>query len=143
MVTVTDSEQLSLLRQTLSKGNYWALEAPVLTAFITHPDWSMRVGGRDLAFFELGMAAMAYQLQAVSEGLYVHPIVGFDAQKAKSVLGIDDDVVLEVMMVVGHPGDSAKLNEKHLQSETSDRQRKPIDQVAASSRWDERLVPTS
>lgn len=141
MVTVTDEQQLALLRETLSKGNYWAKQAPVLTAFVTHPDWSMRVGGRDLAFFELGMAAMAYQLQAVSEGLYVHPIVGFDAPKAKEVLGIGDDIVLEVLMVVGYPGDSSYLNEKHRQIEDSDRTRKALEQVSSFSQWDERLDP--
>ena len=141
MVTVTDEHQLALLKETLSKGNYWAKQAPVLTAFVTHPDWSMRVGGRDLAFFELGMAAMAYQLQAVSEGLHVHPIVGFDAPKAKAVLGIDDDVVLEIMMVVGYPGDSSLLNEKHRQIEESDRMRKDLAEVSSFSRWDKRLDP--
>lgn len=141
MVTVTDKKQLEALKETLSKGNYWALEAPVLTAFVTHPDWSMRIGGRDLAFFELGMAAMAYQLQAVEEGLYVHPIVGFNADKAKEVLGIDGDYVLEIMMVVGHPGDIETLNEKHRESELSSRIRKPIGKVAEYDRWSGNLVP--
>lgn len=141
MVTVTDEEQLASLKETLSKGNYWALEAPAIVAFVTHPDWSMRLGGRDLAFFELGMAAMAYQLQAVEEGLYVHPIVGFDMNKAKQVLQIDDGYVLEIMMVVGHPGDIGKLNEKHTESELSSRIRKPIESIATMNRWDEQLVP--
>ena len=101
----------------------------------------MRLGGRDLAFFELGMAAMAYQLQAIEEGLYVHPIVGFDMNKAKQVLQIDDSYVLEIMMVVGHPGDIGKLNEKHTESELSSRIRKPIESIATMNRWDEQLVP--
>lgn len=141
LVTVKDQEQLTSLKETLSKGNYWAQDAPAITAFVTHPDWSMRIGGRDLAFFELGMAAMAYQIQAVEEGLYVHPIVGFDATKAKQVLGIDDEYVLEILMVIGHPGDVKTLNEKHLASELSQRIRKPLESVAAYDRWDGKLVP--
>ena len=141
MVTVTDKKQLEALRETLSKGNYWAQEAPVLTAFVTHPEWSMRIGGRDLAFFELGMAAMAYQLQAVEEGLYVHPIVGFNADKAKDVLGINSDYVLEVIMVVGHPGNIETLNDKHRESELSSRIRKPLHEVAEYDRWSGKLVP--
>jgi nitroreductase len=101
----------------------------------------MRIGGRDLAFFELGMAAMAYQLQAVEEGLYVHPIVGFNADKAKEVLGIDAEYVLEIMMVVGHPGDIGSLNDKHRESELSSRIRKPIDKIAEYDQWSGNLVP--
>lgn len=141
LVTVTEAEQLAALKETLSKGNYWAQDAPAITAFVTHPDWSMRIGGRDLAFFELGMAAMAYQIQAVAEGLYVHPIVGFDANKAKEVLGIDDEFVLEILMVTGHPGDVNTLNEKHLASERSARIRKPLESVATYDRWNDSLFP--
>jgi nitroreductase len=141
MVTVTEKQQLDALKQTLSKGNYWALEAPAIVAFVTSAEWSMSVGGRDLAFFELGMAAMAYQLQAVEEGLHVHPIVGFNADQAKQVLGIDERFVLEILMVVGYPGDIGKLNEKHHQVELSERNRKPLDQISSWDKWDGKLVP--
>ena len=101
----------------------------------------MSIGGRDLAYFELGMAAMAYQLQAVSEGLYVHPIVGFDAQKAKEVLSIPDEAVLEILMIVGYPGDKNILSEKHLQMEEMERERKPLDQILSWDRWSDLLLP--
>ncbi|PKL13831.1 MAG: nitroreductase [Spirochaetae bacterium HGW-Spirochaetae-8] len=141
IVTVVDQIKLEALKETLSAGNYWAKKAPAIAAFVTNPEWSMRLAGRDYAYFELGMAAMAYQLQAVEEGLRVHPIAGFDSVEAKKVLGIPELCTLEVLMVVGYPGDPAGLGEKHRELEKSVRSRKPLDQVAAFDSWNEGLLP--
>jgi len=142
MVTVTDPERLAALRATLSSGNYWALKAPAVTAFVTSADWGLRMpDGRELAWFELGMAAMAYQLQAVHEGLVAHPIVGFDAKAAAAALALPPEATLVILVVVGKPGDAAGLSEKHLESENGPRIRKPLDEVAAFDAWNDRLLP--
>ncbi|MEA5033121.1 MAG: nitroreductase family protein [Sphaerochaeta sp.] len=141
IVTVVDTQRLAALKETLSAGNYWAKQAPAIAAFVTNPKWSMSLGDRDFAFFELGMAAMAYQIQAVAENLIVHPIAGFNAQEAKKVLGIADDAVLEVLMVIGKRGDGDGLNEKHLEIERSARNRKPLDQIMSFDFWHTSLVP--
>lgn len=141
IVTVVDPKQLDRLKETLSGGNYWAKKAPAIAAFVTDARWSMRLANRDYAFFELGMAAMAYQVQAVSEGLVVHPMAGFNVDEAKNVLGIAEDMTLEILMAVGKPGDIEELNEKHRESEQGPRQRKPLDQIMSFDVWHERLVP--
>jgi len=142
IVTVVDAARLAALKETLSAGNYWARQAPAIAAFVTSAQWSMRLPGRDYAYFELGMAAMAYQLQGVEEGLYVHPIIGFDATVAKQVLEIPDTSVLEVLIVVGYRGDPASLSEKHQELEKSTRSRKPLDEIATFDYWKAILVPT-
>jgi nitroreductase len=142
ILTVTDPERLEALKQSLSAGNYWAKKAPAISAFVTSPDWDARMsGGRDYAFFDLGMAAMNYQLQAVEEGLYVHPIAGFDPAVAKEALGLPEAAVLMTLVILGFPGDSSHLNEKHLASESSERTRKPLPDVAGFDFWAERLTP--
>lgn len=142
IITVTDPERLEALKATLAGGNYWAKTSPAIAAFVTSPEWDLRLdSGRDYALFALGMAAMAYQLQAVEEGLYVHPIAGFNAAAAKQVLGIPEQAVLETLIILGYPGDSSGLSEKHLESEKGPRQRKPLDEVAAFDVWNDRLVP--
>lgn len=142
IVTVTDPARLDALKGTIAGGNYWAKPSPAIAAFVTSPDWDLRLdGGRDYALFGLGMAAMAYQLQAVEEGLYVHPIAGFNAAAAKQALGIPDGLVLETLIILGYPGDSAGLSEKHLESEKGPRIRKPLQDVAAFDAWNDRLVP--
>ena len=143
IVTVIDKDRLIQLKETLSGGNYWAKKAPAIAAFVTNPKWGMRLEDRDYAFFELGMAAMAYQIQAVSEGLIVHPIAGFNASEAKRVLGIDKEDILEILMVVGKPGDVSELSDKHRELEHSSRNRKPIEQVLAFNSWHATLVPSA
>ncbi len=141
IITTVEENTLNELKETLVGGNYWAKQAPAIAAFATHPDWSMTMGERELAYFELGMAAMAYQIQAVEEGLYVHPIVGFNANKAKTVLGIPDDVVLEILMIVGYPGEMSVLSEKHQSAERSERSRKPLEEVSSYNTWSDLFVP--
>lgn len=142
IVTAVGPARLEALKAALTPGNYWAKAAPAIAAFVTKAEWSARVdGGRDIAWFELGMAAMAFQLQAVEEGLYAHPILGFDAEAAKKALGIPADATLEVLVILGYPGDPSGLSEKHQLSEKGPRSRKPLDEVAAFDSWADRLVP--
>lgn len=141
MITVKDPETLDRLKGTLSPGNYWAKKAPAITAFITNPAWGLTLGEVIYTPFELGMAAMAYQIQAVAEGLFVHPIAGYNAKEAKEVLGIRDEDTLMTLVILGYPGEENGLNEKHLENENSPRSRKSLDEIASFDRWDERLVP--
>ena len=142
IVTVADPLKLEALRATFTGGNYWAKKAPAVTAFITCADWSLRApGGRDYAWFELGMAAMAYQLQAVEEGLFAHPIAGFDASAAKQLLAVPEEATLVTLVILGYPGDPSGLSEKHLAGEHSSRSRKGLGEVFAFDAWNPALLP--
>jgi nitroreductase len=141
IVTVVDEPYLSKLKESLSGGNYWALKSPAIAAFITKPEWSLRLKEREYALFELGMAAMNYQLQAVEEGFYVHPIAGYNSDQAKEVLGLKGDEILLTLIVLGYPGESSHLSEKHLQQESAVQVRKSIDEIATFNRWNGDLNP--
>jgi len=141
IITVVEKGVLEKLKTTLSGGNYWAQKAPAIAAFVTNPAWSMRMGDRVYAPFELGMAAMAYQMQAFSEGLYAHPIAGFNAETAKKVLNIDTENILETLIILGYPGEVTELTEKHQELENSQRSRKPLDEIAAFNTWNTKLNP--
>ena len=142
IVTVVDPEILTELKSSLTSGNYWARKAPAITAFVTNLDWDARLNnGREYAFFDLGMAMMNYQLQAVEEGLIAHPIAGFDAAKAKKTLEVPNAAVLMALVILGYPGDVTHLNERHLALERSERSRKPLGEIFAFDSWDNRLEP--
>ncbi len=128
-IAVDEKEPLTELKGTLTGGNYWGLKAPLIIALVTNAAWSLQYGGRDFAHFELGMAAMALQLQGVEEGLYVHPIAGFDAERAKKALKIPQEDVLETLIIVGYKGDESSLNEKHRSIEHAARVRKPLTEI--------------
>jgi nitroreductase len=141
-VIVSDPGKLTELKAALTPGNYWAQKAPAIAALVTHQDWDARLDhGRDYAFFDLGMAAMNFQLQAVEEGLIVHPIAGFDPAVAKQALGIPETAILVTLVILGFPGDSSHLSEKHLASEKSERSRKPMEEISAFDHWATQLEP--
>jgi len=140
-ITATDPAVLAEVKNTLTPGNYWAQKAPAITAVVTNNDWSLVIGDRIFAPFEAGMAAMAYQAQAVSEGLHIHPIAGFNADAVKEALKIPASEMLLTLLIIGYPGDDSELREHHLASERSPRVRLPLDHVYAKDRWNDRLLP--
>ena len=130
LVAVT-GERLEVLRTALTEGNKWATRAPLIVAFATKPSLSCRSdGGRDYAFFDLGMAAMSFMLQATHEGLIAHPIAGYSVAKAAKAIELEPDLVLVTLVVVGMPGDESLLAEWQLQREHGARERKPLGEVA-------------
>ena len=130
------------VKKALSDANYWAQKAGAITVVVTNLDWDVRLDhGRDYAFFDTGMAAMNYQLQAVHEGLTVHPIAGFDPVVAQKALGIPESAVVLVLIALAYPGSSDHLSEKHKTQEKSGRVRHPIEEVFAMNAWKPELLP--
>ncbi|WP_028973745.1 nitroreductase family protein [Spirochaeta cellobiosiphila] len=131
-------ENLNIVRQHLSGGNYWAKKSPAVIAVITREDLDAKLeGNRNYAFFDTGMACMNLQLQAQKEGLISHPIAGFKAVDLRKDLGISDSYTLLTLIILGYPGDDSELNEKHLSIEHNERVRKPLEEVIFFNKWEE------
>lgn len=142
LITVVDQVRLDALKASLTQGNYWAQKSPAITAFITDLEWDARLdGGRDYAFFDLGQAAMNYQIQANGEGLIAHPIAGFNPSIAKKALEIPEKTVLMTLVILGFPGDPSHLNERHFAAERSARTRKALEDVFAFNSWTSPMLP--
>jgi nitroreductase len=140
MVVVEKSQDTShyqLVAATLSQGNAWALEAPVLIAFATATHLDCRLDeGRDYAYFDVGQAVMAMQIQAQSEGLIAHVLAGYSASKLRRILKLPQEYVPLCMLAVGWPGDVGKLPENLRVSENALRSRKSLSDVAFSGSFD-------
>jgi nitroreductase len=91
---------------------------------------------RDYAFFDCGLATENLVLQAVKEGLYAHPIAGFNPLAVKEKFNIPADFIVITLVAVGYPGDDASLNEKHRQLEHGPRIRKPESEVICYDAWE-------
>jgi nitroreductase len=129
-------EKLPLLREALGENNKWATRAPLIVVFATKPSLDCRLdGGRDYAYFDLGQAALAFQLQATREGLYAHPIAGYSPAKVAKAVGLPEDFVPLTLVIVGKPGDSSLLSERQAEGEKSPRQRKSLAEVAFHDVW--------
>lgn len=125
-------ERHAAVAATLTPGNAWALRAPVYLALCTKASLDCRMDeGRDYAYFDLGQAALAIQLQAVREGLYAHPIAGFAAARLRQAAGIPQDLVPLCMIILGWPDSPSSLPENLREKEVSGRTRKPRGDVVS------------
>ena len=132
----TEGAALESARDVLLSGNYWARKAPVIVIVTTRDNLDCELNDdRHYALFDTGMACMNLMLQATREGLYAHPMAGFDPAIAREKFGIEDETRVVTVIALGYPGDDTHLNEKHLASETSERTRKPVEEVFQLNEW--------
>lgn len=127
---------LAALREALNEGNRWAAQAPLLVLLATKASLSCRLDeGRDYAYFDCGLAAMALMLQATRLGLVAHPIAGYSAAKARKAVDLPKDLVPLALFVVGRPGHNEALAPWQVEKETAARERKPLDEIVYRDGW--------
>lgn len=135
-LVATGPEALAKVHSALTGGNYWAKKAPVIVVVATKADLDCQSSdGRDYAFYDCGLAAENLILQAVTEGLYAHPMAGYDPLKIKEDFGVPDTYTVLNLIAIGYPGNADHLNDKHKASETSERLRKPQEEVICYDQW--------
>lgn len=135
-LVATGPEALEKVRDALTGGNYWAKKAPVLIVVATKIELGCQSSeGRDYAFYDCGLAAENLMLQAIEEGLYAHPMAGYNPSKITEAFDVPDDYTILNLIAIGYPGDADHLNDKHKASEISQRQRKPQEEVICYDRW--------
>lgn len=135
-LVITESETLFKTHDALNAANYWAKKAPALVAVVTKLDLDCQLSdGRDYAFFDCGLATQNLLLQAAKEGIYAHPMAGFDPHVVKKAFDIPDEFTVITLVALGYPGSDAHLNEKHRKAESSPRSRKPEQEVICYNKW--------
>lgn len=132
----SEGEALEKAREALLGGNYWAKKAPVLVVVTTRDSLDCQLNDdRNYAQFDVGMACFGLMLQATREGLYAHPMAGFDPEKLRSSFSIEPETRVITMIALGYPGETSHLNEKHAESEQSERSRLALDEVLQWNGW--------
>ena len=114
-LVVLNDEDIKKVHKTLPDANYWVKKAPMVVVVATKPDLDCQLSDRrDYALFDCGLATENLVLQAVKEGLYAHPIAGFDPFKVKESFSIPEDFIVITLVAVGYPGNDTFLNEKQV-----------------------------
>lgn len=135
-LVVSGDEELRKIHEALPDANYWVKTAPLVVVVATRTDLDGQLSDRrDYALFDCGLATENLVLQAFREGLYAHPIAGFNPFKVKENFGIPPEFIVITLVAVGYPGDDSPLNEKHKQLEHSPRTRKPESEVICYDAW--------
>ncbi len=102
----------------------WVKTAPILALCVAKV--KSEKGANPLAAYDCGQALYAICIQAEQEGLHVHQMSGFDAQKAAQILDVPEDYQVLTAFVIGYPGDLAQLPEDMQKMEKAARQRRKV-----------------
>lgn len=135
-VVYRSEEELAPLFPLLSKGNLWAQKSAFMVAVAAAYEDDCRLSEqRDYALFDTGMALENMLLQAVHEGMYAHPMAGFDPVGLREYSKIPEQMVIITLVAFGFPGDVQLLDERLQKAEASQRVRRPLDTVVHYGSW--------
>jgi nitroreductase len=117
------------------KNRAWASKAPLLLFLAARTGFARTGKPNRHAAFDAGAAWMSLALQARRLGLYAHAMAGFDAGKARAVLGLPaEGWEILAAVAVGRRGDPGSLPED-LRAAEAPSPRKPLAEVGREGRY--------
>jgi len=81
---------------------------------------------------DAGAAMANLSVEAVSRGLAVHPMAGFDADGARAAFGLDEGLRPLAVVAVGRLGDYASVSEEIAERDNLPRARRPLDEIVVN-----------
>jgi len=138
VATKDDPATHAKLLSTLVEFNQaWAKHAPVLGIAISRMNFARNGNVNRNAFYDTGAAMAHLTIEAVSRGLLVHQMAGFDHHKAIEQFLIPEGWEPIAAFVIGYPGDPQALPEHLRERELAPRTRKPLSEFVMSGHWGE------
>jgi nitroreductase len=134
-----DPGALEAARSCLVEGNAWARKAPVLLLSVASETYTRNGKPNSLARHDVGLATENLLLQATESGLAVHPMAGFDSEKARQLFQIPEGHAPLAMIALGYPGSIENLPEELLKRETAPRSRKALEEWVFAGSWERPL----
>lgn len=104
----------------------WAAQAPVLAFSLARTTFERNGKPNAHAWHDVGLALGNLTLEAQSRGLVLHQMAGFDAARAREVLGLPADVDPVAAFALGYAGEPDALPEEMREGERAPRTRKPL-----------------
>lgn len=131
-IFVKSKEKLNELFSSLSKGNDWAKFASMIIVVYSKKDFDCDIKGREYYLFDTGMAVGFLILRATELGFVAHPIAGYDEDKVKEILNIEEDARVITLIIVGKHYSEIRdiLTDKQKIQETKRPERKNFEEFA-------------
>ncbi|HEX6561477.1 MAG TPA: nitroreductase family protein [Nitrososphaera sp.] len=132
-------ERLEEAQSVLSENNSYAKKAPVLMCAAAKKTYTHNDKDNRHYMHDVGSATAYMFLEAYSQGLAMHVMGGFDAEKARQVFGIPESFEPVTMIAIGYYGNPETLPEKTRERELAPRSRKPVQEWAFLGRRGESI----
>lgn len=106
----------------------WAKNAPVLVVVVSKLTFDFNGQPSRTHSFDTGSAWQNLALQGTAQGLVVHGLEGFDYDRVTKALEVPAGYAVEMMIVIGKPGEKEQLSED-LQKKEVPSGRKALEEV--------------
>jgi nitroreductase len=122
--------------ECLSENNRkWCRNVPVLMLSCAGSIFGHSGKPNRFAQHDTGAADLSLALQAVTLGLIVHQMGGYDAAKTRESFGIPEEYTPQAMIAVGYQASPDVLDEDTRQKELKPRSRKPVEAHFFEGSW--------
>ncbi|MBN2086752.1 nitroreductase family protein [Candidatus Peregrinibacteria bacterium] len=129
IIGIKGEENHNKISKCLSKGNAWAIHAPLLIISIAKKFFELNNEPNRHYSHDTGMATMSLVLQATEMDLVSHQMGGFDIDKIKKLFDINDKFEPISVIAIGYAGNSDDLEDNLKEREKSPRSRKSFDSL--------------
>ncbi len=131
-----DERSFGVLLECLVEANQvWARHAAVLAVGVVKRVLEYNGKPNLWAEHDLGAAVAQLSLQAVEEGLFVHPMAGFSPSRVRETCEVPEGYAPLVALALGYGGDPDHLPEELAARERSPRERQPLENMVFGVRW--------
>ena len=113
----------------------WAQSAAALAISVASTRFQRNGKPNPHGQHDVGLASENLSLQAVSLGLAVHQMAGFDPDKARKLLQIPEGHEPVAAIAIGYPADPDSLSPEAREKEFAARSRKPASQFVFQGTW--------
>jgi nitroreductase len=111
----------------LTPGNRsWVKDAPILLFSVAKRNFDKTGAPNRYAWYDVGQSVAHLSLEAISLGVFVHQMAGFDAALVKTVAKIPDTHEVVSAIALGYGVDAAMLNPEAVAREQSPRIRRKV-----------------
>jgi nitroreductase len=119
----------SLLSCLFPPNHVWASNAPVLLLTLAQGISDYNNQENIYAWHDTGMAYSNLVFQAISVGLSIHPMGGFDREKTRFLTAIPEGYYPVVFAALGYMSDSRDFTADLIEREDRQRMRKPLSEI--------------
>ncbi len=139
VATKSEPEAFQKILDCLVPGNStWAQAAPVLIIAVAQTTFKHNNSPNKWGEYDLGQAAATLTIQAVSMGLFLHQMGGFDADKVIATFKLPENTKPMAAIALGYPGDPNSLSPDLQEKELAPRSlasRHPLSSFVFTGEW--------